>query len=402
MAGSETREDLVQLTVAAYGAAPDAPLMRELKAIVHGDGALLDAAAVLTSGERWAALYPPSWTPAEFADAWLGALLPEADPDLLAFGREVAVAHLDAGGAPAGLVAAAQEFLSGPAASADFAASARAFLERSDAAMAELARSETVEDIVQLAVAAYYAAPGAALVDDMEAIIDGGGTLLDVAEAMTSGERWEALYPPSWTPAEFSDAWLRFLLPGADAELLASGRGIVVPHLEAGGAPAELLLRAQDLLSGSAVPAELAGFARGFLFSSDVAWEHSVVRGQDGAPAELEGVLATGCGCGPPGGGAAGPAVLILGAAGADIAGSPDAGDAVRVREAGFAPALVEAAPVEADSGGGIDRPRIQASLHPIGGWEDGRIAIVGGAGGADARDVSFAAHAGQIPDFGG
>ncbi len=293
MAGAEAREDLVQLTVAALGAAPDAALMRELEALVDGGGSLLDAAGVLVAGERWEALYPRSWTSAEFADAWLRALLPGAGRPLLDLGRNAAAAHLDAGGGAAVLVLAAQEFLSGPEVPVDAAAHARAFLRRSGEAMAELAAAETAEDIVQLAVAAYGAAPGAALMAELEAVVDGGGSLLEAAGILVAGARWDALYPSSLNPDEFSDAWLSDLLPGAGRDLLAVGREIVVPHLDAGGGTADLVLAAQDFLSGSGVPAELAGFAGAFLNRSEAAAEHSVVRRLDGADEELRAVLAS-------------------------------------------------------------------------------------------------------------
>ncbi len=264
MAGNEVREDIVRLVVAAYGDAPDAALMRELEAIVDGGGALLDVADALTAGERWRALYPASQTPGEFADAWLGNLLPGAGPAALAVGRDVVVGHLDDGDGAAGLVLAAQRYLSGPVVSADFAGLSRAFIKRGEAAAAELAGSEAKEDVVQLAVAAYGAAPDAALMRELDAITEDGGALPEVAAALTADERWKELYPSSQTPGEFADAWLGNLLPGADPALLAAAREIVVGYIDAGNNVAALMLAAQEYLSDPAVPAEFSGAAGAF------------------------------------------------------------------------------------------------------------------------------------------
>ncbi len=156
-----------------------------------------------------------------------------------------------------------------------------------------MAGSETKEDIVQLVVAAYDAAPGAALMRELEAVIDErGGSLLDVAAALTSGERWEERYPASWTADRFADEWLGSLLPGADAALLAAAREIVVGRLDAGGGFAELVLAAQEYLSGPDVSARFAGAARSFLDRSEAAMAHSVVQGRDGSAAELREALA--------------------------------------------------------------------------------------------------------------
>ncbi len=142
MAGTEVREDIVQLHVAAYDAPPDAALMEDLEAIVDGGGGLLDVAAALTTGGRWEERYPASRTVGEFADEWLGSLLSDADAALMALARDAVIGHIAAGGGFAGLVLAAQGFLSSPEAPARFVDVSRSFLDRSEKAMMRLVVQE--------------------------------------------------------------------------------------------------------------------------------------------------------------------------------------------------------------------------------------------------------------------
>ncbi len=161
MSSNEAREDIVQLAVAAYGVAPDAALVADLEAIIGAGGSLLDAAAALTAGERWEERYPASWTTGEFADEWLGSLLPGADAALMAAAREIVVGHLDAGGGFAELVLAAQQYLSGPDALAQVAAAARSFLDRSETAMTLSADQESAGPVAEPRAALALTAGGA-------------------------------------------------------------------------------------------------------------------------------------------------------------------------------------------------------------------------------------------------
>ena len=59
--------------------------------------------------------------------------------------------------------------------------------------------AETRQDIIELVVTAYGAAPGTTLLTELVAIIDGGGTLADVATPLTTRDTWTAEHPPFQT-----------------------------------------------------------------------------------------------------------------------------------------------------------------------------------------------------------
>ena len=65
--------------------------------------------------------------------------------------------------------------------------------------------------------------PGTTLLTELVAIVDGGGTLADVAENLTTRTEWTSKYPSFQTANEFAAEWLGKLVPEASAE--ASRRG---------------------------------------------------------------------------------------------------------------------------------------------------------------------------------
>jgi len=125
---AETRQDIIELVVTAYGAAPGTTLLTELVAIVDGGGTLADVATSLTTSDTWTAEYPTFQTAEEFATEWLGNLVPEASADALAGGIEIAVGLINGGASFADVVLVAQDFLANLAEDdAEFGSSAANF-----------------------------------------------------------------------------------------------------------------------------------------------------------------------------------------------------------------------------------------------------------------------------------
>ncbi len=133
---TETREDIIQLVVAAYNVAPGTELLTELVRMVDRDGAsLADVAEHLTMSDRWNDRYPAFQTAEEFAAEWLGLLVPEAGEDVMSGGVDIVVGHLNAGGTMAELVLSAQTFLSGDGVPEAYTNVAQAFINRTEVAM---------------------------------------------------------------------------------------------------------------------------------------------------------------------------------------------------------------------------------------------------------------------------
>ena len=132
---AETRQDIIELVVTAYGVAPGTTLLTELVAIIDDGGTLADVADELTSRSEWTSVYPSFQTAEEFSTEWLGNLLPEASADTLAVGVDIAVGLINGGASFGSLIMAAQDFLSNLAEDdAEFGVSAANFNNKSEAA----------------------------------------------------------------------------------------------------------------------------------------------------------------------------------------------------------------------------------------------------------------------------
>jgi len=116
---AETRQDIIELVVTAFNAAPGTELLNELVAIAD-EGSIADVAAFLTAHAEWSKRYPAFQTAEEFAEEWLGNLIPEADADTMAEAKSIAVGLVNGGATFAEIILEAQGFLS--AASEDDAA----------------------------------------------------------------------------------------------------------------------------------------------------------------------------------------------------------------------------------------------------------------------------------------
>ena len=112
--------------------------------------------------------------------------------------------------------------------------------------------AETRQDIIELVVAAYDAAPGTTLLTELVAIVDGGGTLADVAENLTTRSEWTSKYPSFQTANEFATEWLGVLVPEASATALAEGITVAEGLVNGGSSFGAILLQAQTFLAGLA------------------------------------------------------------------------------------------------------------------------------------------------------
>ena len=109
--------------------------------------------------------------------------------------------------------------------------------------------AETRNDIIELVVTAYNAAPGTALLTELVAIIDNGGTLADVAENLTTRSEWTSRYPSFQTAEEFATEWLGALVPEASAAAMAEGKDVAVGLVNGGSSFGAIILQAQTFLS---------------------------------------------------------------------------------------------------------------------------------------------------------
>ena len=109
--------------------------------------------------------------------------------------------------------------------------------------------AETRTAIIQLVVTAYDAAPGTTLLTELVALVDGGGSLADVATNLTTRTEWTSKYPSFQTSGEFGAEWLGALIPEATAETLAAGVTTVEGLIAGGSTFAEIILAAQGFLA---------------------------------------------------------------------------------------------------------------------------------------------------------
>ncbi len=154
--------------------------------------------------------------------------------------------------------------------------------------------AETRQDIIELVVTALDAAPGTTLLAELVAIIDGGGTLSDVAVALTAKSEFTGLYPSFQTAEEFATEWLNNLVPEASAAAKAEGVTVAVGLLNSGVSRADLMIEAQAFLSAtSESDAAFGSSAANFNNKVEVATYHTVTKEQAGETlAGLQSVLA--------------------------------------------------------------------------------------------------------------
>jgi Ca2+-binding RTX toxin-like protein len=153
--------------------------------------------------------------------------------------------------------------------------------------------AETRNSIIELVVTAYNAPPGTALLTELVAIVDGGGTLADVATALTTSDTWSSLYPSFQTAEEFAAEWLGNLVPEASEDALAGGIEIAVGLINGGSSAADIIMVAQNFLANLAEDdAEFGSSAANFNNKVEVATYHTVTLELDAdSVGELQEVL---------------------------------------------------------------------------------------------------------------
>jgi len=139
--------------------------------------------------------------------------------------------------------------------------------------------AETRNDIIELVVTAYNAAPGTTLLSELVAIIDDGGTLADVADNLVSRSEWTSRYPSFQTAEEFATEWLGNLIPEASADSLAEGVDIAVGLVNGGASFGSILIEAQSFLSTlSEDDAAFGTSAANFNNKVEVATNHTITQ----------------------------------------------------------------------------------------------------------------------------
>jgi len=103
--------------------------------------------------------------------------------------------------------------------------------------------------IIELAVTAYNAAPGTALLSELVEASEGGASLADLASWITASAEFKAIYPTFQTATEFATEFLGNLVPEAPAAALAEGIAVVESILNGGGTRADVILEAATYLA---------------------------------------------------------------------------------------------------------------------------------------------------------
>jgi len=136
--------------------------------------------------------------------------------------------------------------------------------------------AETRTDIIDLVVAALDVAPGTTLLSELVAIVDGGGTLADVAANLTARTDYLAKYPTFQTANEWATEWLGNLIPEADSTTMAAAVTIAEGMINSGSTQAAIIVEAASFLAGATADATYGTVATAFVNNSAVAAYHTV------------------------------------------------------------------------------------------------------------------------------
>jgi len=136
--------------------------------------------------------------------------------------------------------------------------------------------AETRTDIIDLVVAALDVAPGTTLLSELVAIVDGGGTLADVAANLTARTDYLAKYPTFQTANEWATEWLGNLIPEADSTTMAAAVTIAEGMINSGSTQAAIIVEAASFLAGATADATYGTVATAFVNNSTVAAYHTV------------------------------------------------------------------------------------------------------------------------------
>lgn len=140
---AETRQDIMELAVAANNAAPGTTLLSELVAMSTSGKSLLEIADSLASSASFVATYPTFQTATEFATEFLGNLVPEASADAVAEGVTIIEGMLAAGDSRGKVILEAASYLAAlDESNASFGTSAALFNHRVEVATYHTITSE--------------------------------------------------------------------------------------------------------------------------------------------------------------------------------------------------------------------------------------------------------------------
>jgi len=137
--------------------------------------------------------------------------------------------------------------------------------------------AETRTDIIDLVVAALDVAPGTTLLNELVTLVDGGGTLADVAANLTARADYKAKYPTFQTSTEWATEWMGNLIPEASAATMAEAISIAEGMINAGSSQASIIMEAATFLTTTSTTDETWGtLAAGFQNNSSVAAYYTV------------------------------------------------------------------------------------------------------------------------------
>ena len=140
---AETRQDIMELAVAANNAAPGTTLLSDLVAMSTSGKSLLEIADSLASSASFVATYPTFQTATEFATEFLGNLVPEASAAAVAEGVTIIEGMLAAGDSRGKVILEAATYLAAlDEADASFGTSAALFNHRVEVATYHTITSE--------------------------------------------------------------------------------------------------------------------------------------------------------------------------------------------------------------------------------------------------------------------
>jgi len=143
---AETRQDIMELAVAANNAAPGTTLLSKLVAMSESGSSLLDIANELADSASFKATYPTFQTATEFATEFLGNLVPEAGADAVAEGVAIIEGLLAAGSSRGEIILEAASYLSAlDESTAGFGSSAALFNNRVEVATAHTITNEEAD-----------------------------------------------------------------------------------------------------------------------------------------------------------------------------------------------------------------------------------------------------------------
>jgi len=143
---AETRQDIMELAVAANNAAPGTTLLSTLVAMSESGSSLLDIANELADSASFKATYPTFQTATEFATEFLSNLVPEAGADAVAEGVAIIEGLLNGGASRGEIILEAATYLAAADESnAGFGSSAALFNNRVEVAVAHTITNEEAD-----------------------------------------------------------------------------------------------------------------------------------------------------------------------------------------------------------------------------------------------------------------